>query len=213
VAVLPVLVAVAAGCGGSSDRKPAVPDTAADIQTVRQVVSRFGAASAAKDYRTICRVLLAPGLVRDIETIGLPCEAALERGLGGVRHPQLRVGAARVRGANASVATHSTADGQPPSDDLVELVRIRRRWYVATLASGGDTTTETTTVTTPRTTTTEPETTPTTKTRTTKTETTPTTKTQTTKTETTPTTKTQTTKTETTPGKTRTSTTRTTSGR
>jgi hypothetical protein len=152
LAVLAVVTAVA-GCGGgggaSTSPTTTTPDTAADVRAVRGVVVRFGTASAAKDYRTICRVLLAPALVREVEAIGLPCEAALDRGLGTVGNPRLAVGTVRVRGDNASAATHSTADGQAPSDDLVELVRVHGRWAISTLAGGGEDATATGTTTTP----------------------------------------------------------------
>lgn len=117
-------LALLAGCGSK------VPD-----RGPRAVVESFGKASAARDYQQICDELIAPALVRSVERVGLPCEIAFERGLGGVRSPRLTVGAVRVVGPAAYVETSSTALGQPPSHDTVKLVRAAGRWRIAALSS------------------------------------------------------------------------------
>ena len=68
-----VALLVLAGCG---EQGPS-PE-----QQVRDAVAEFGRATAAKDYRRLCDRLLAPSLIEEVESIGLPCEVALRQGLG-----------------------------------------------------------------------------------------------------------------------------------
>jgi hypothetical protein len=126
-----VAATVAAGCG--ADREGPAPSTA--DQQVRAVVARFGVASRAKDYQTICDQLLSRALVQTIEDVGLPCESALQRGLGDVRDPRLEIRDVSVQGDRALVSIHSTAVGQAASDDAVQLVREHGLWHIAALAA------------------------------------------------------------------------------
>jgi hypothetical protein len=71
---VPVAVLALAGCGSGGPT---------DEQLVARAVTAFGRATAAKDYRTLCDRILAPSLIEEVTSIGLPCEKALERGLGG----------------------------------------------------------------------------------------------------------------------------------
>jgi hypothetical protein len=125
-ALLGVLV-VAAGCGADTEG-------ATDDQQVRAVVARFGIASRAKDYQTICDRLLSETLVRRVEAVGLPCESALQRGLADVRDPRLEIREVSLSGPRALVSVHSTAAGEPPSDDAIQLVREDGEWRIASLA-------------------------------------------------------------------------------
>src|SRR5918999_4027250 len=50
-------------------------------EQVRDTVTEFGRATAAKDYQALCDRILAPKLVEEVESIGLPCEVALRQGL------------------------------------------------------------------------------------------------------------------------------------
>jgi hypothetical protein len=152
-----ICAVVLAGCGADSEGGGG---PTADTQ-VRAVVARFGVATRDHDYQTICDDLLADDLVNKIEAIGLPCESALNRGLGDVKNPTLTINEVSIAGARALVSIHTTATGQAPSDDALQLVRESNRWKIASLAapSGGQsttappTTTTTTTATTPTTTT------------------------------------------------------------
>ena len=162
-----VLVGAAtlAGCGADSEGGGG-PD--ANTQ-VRAVVARFGVATRTHDYQTICDDLLADDLVNKIEAIGLPCESALSRGLGDVKNPTLTINDVSIAGARALVSIHTTAAGQPASDDALQLVRESNRWKIASLAApaGGQSTTAPPATTTTATTQTETATTTTTKTTTT----------------------------------------------
>jgi hypothetical protein len=150
-----VAVVAVAGCGADSEGGGG-PD--ADTQ-VRSVVARFGVATRTRDYQTICDDLLADDLVNKIEAIGLPCESALSRGLGEVKNPTLAINEVSIAGNRALVSIHTTASGQPASDDALQLIRETNRWKIASLAApkAGQTTTPTTT--TPTTTATTPTTT------------------------------------------------------
>jgi hypothetical protein len=123
----PVLVlALLAGCG---DTGP-TPE-----QQVRTTVSDFGRATAAKDYKTLCDRILAPKLIEDVTSIGLPCEAALEKGLANVKDPRLTIGRVRIDGDEASAEIRSSASGQEPSKDTLKLVKVNGTWKISSLGS------------------------------------------------------------------------------
>ena len=111
------------GCGGGSS----------DTERVHDAVEAFGEASAAKDYQRLCDDLLAPKLVETVESAGLPCELALKQGLGEVSSPKLTIGAIRVNGDAATADVQSSAQGEKPSRDTLQLVRVGSAWRIASL--------------------------------------------------------------------------------
>jgi hypothetical protein len=113
------------GCGGGPS----------DTEQVQAAVEAFGRATAAKDYQRLCDDLLAPELVEEVASAGLPCEAALRQGLGDVQAPTLTIGAIKVGGDRATAEVNSAAQGQPPSRDTLQLVRVDDAWRIASLAS------------------------------------------------------------------------------
>jgi hypothetical protein len=121
-----LVLAVLAGCG---DTGP-TPE-----QQVRVTVSDFGRAAAAKDYKTICDRLLAPKLLEDVTSVGLPCESALKRGLGQVKDPRLTIGNVTIDGDQASAEIRSSASGQEPSQDTLRLVKVNGTWKISSLGS------------------------------------------------------------------------------
>lgn len=132
VAVAALLV-LAAGCGTKEKSAPKVPPAEAQV---RRVVQRYAAATATKDYQEICDRLVAPALAQNVESLGLPCELAFKQGLQDVRNARIRVDGVRVGSGTAYVDVHSTATGQPPSDDTLKLVRARGAWRIASLSTG-----------------------------------------------------------------------------
>jgi hypothetical protein len=104
-----------------------------DAERVRSAVEAFGNASAAKDYQRLCDDLLAPRLVEEVESAGLPCEVALKQGLGDVSSPRLTIGAIHVDGDKATADVRSSAQGQKPSRDTLQLVRVNDSWRIASL--------------------------------------------------------------------------------
>ena len=125
--VVVVVVALAlAGCGDSGPTQE---------EQVRTTLTDFSRATAAKDYQTLCDRLLAPSLIADLKKIGLPCEIALQQGLGDVRQPRLIVGTVTIKGKRATAEVRTSAEGQVPSKDTVELVRTDKGWRIASLAT------------------------------------------------------------------------------
>jgi hypothetical protein len=105
-----------------------------DEQQVRQTITDFARATARKDYRELCQQVLAPKLIEQVKQIGLPCEQALQRGLGNVKDPRVIVGRVTVKGDTASAEVRSSATGEPPSRDTVRLVKVDGRWRISSLA-------------------------------------------------------------------------------
>ena len=124
LALVAVLFAVA-GCG---DDKPSDPEQ------VRATLVQFGKATSAHDYKTMCTKLLAPNLLDKLREVGLGCEEALQQGLGDVRSPKLSVGEITVNGDTATAEVRTSAEGQPPSTDTVQLRRVDGSWRIASLA-------------------------------------------------------------------------------
>jgi hypothetical protein len=128
VAIRPPLLALAlacalVGCGGGRD----------DERDVRDALGQFQRATAAHDYSALCDRILAPKLIETLQQIGLPCTAALQQGFKNVRDPRISVGAVKVDGDRASAEVRSSAAGQEPSEDTVQLVRVDGRWRIASL--------------------------------------------------------------------------------
>jgi hypothetical protein len=111
------------GCGGGLS----------DEQQVRQTVDAFSKATAAKDYDTMCKQLLAPALIEKVRSAGLPCEVALQKGLGDVKDPKLTIGQIAVKGDAATADVRTSAAGEAPSRDTLKLSRIGGRWRIASL--------------------------------------------------------------------------------
>ena len=128
-AVLAAAVALA-GCGDSGPT---------DEQQVRATLSAFSKATAAKDYQALCDNILAPSLIADLKKIGLPCEIALQQGLGDVKAPRLIVGDVKVNGKTATAQVRTSAEGQAPSSDTIELEHTDKGWRIASLATPAET--------------------------------------------------------------------------
>ena len=128
VAIRPLLVLLAAcalaGCGDSGP---------SDEQQIRSTLAEFRRATAARDYQALCDRILAPKLIEAVKRIGLPCEVALQKGIGDLRDPHLTVGAIDVSDDKATAEVRSSAAGEKPSQDTVELVRVGDSWRIASL--------------------------------------------------------------------------------
>ena len=100
-------------------------------------MAAFGRAIAAKDYARLCDRVLAPSLLVEVEAIGLPCEQALRTALEDLSEPRLTVGEVLVTGDRASAEVRTSAAGQDPSSDVLQLERIGDAWRIASLGSAG----------------------------------------------------------------------------
>ena len=126
---LAAALALALALGGCGDSGPT------DEEQVRTTLTSFSRATAAKDYQALCDRLLAPSLIADLKKIGLPCEIALQQGLGDVKQPRLIVGDVKVDGKQATAQVKTSAEGQAPSSDTVELERTDKGWRISSLAT------------------------------------------------------------------------------
>jgi hypothetical protein len=126
LATAALATALLAGCGDS--------EPSAEAQ-VRQTLGEFGRATAAKDYQALCDRVFAPQLVTKRTEVGLPCEVAMQRSFEDVETPRLTIGKITVaedeKSAKAEVRT--SASGQSPSQDTVELVPVDDGWRVSSL--------------------------------------------------------------------------------
>lgn len=116
-----------AGCGGGSKTAPT------DEQQVTATVLAFGRASAHHDYVALCQKILSPSIVAAVRARGIPCELALQHFLKGVQAPKVTVVKVTVKGDRAQVITRSQALGQPPSRDVVKLVKTADGWRIDNL--------------------------------------------------------------------------------
>jgi hypothetical protein len=114
----------AAGCGGSKS----------DEEQVRDTVTELARATEAKDYQALCDRILAPKLIEEVRRVGLPCEVALQQALGEVKEPRLTIGRITVDGERAKAEVRTSAEGQKPSQDVVELQRVDENWRISALA-------------------------------------------------------------------------------
>ena len=121
-----LVLLILAGCG---DQGPP-PE-----EQVRTTVTEFGRATAAKDYQALCDRILAPDLVEDVESIGLPCEVALRQGLGEVKDPRLTIGKITVGEDEATVEIRTSAAGEDPSRDTLKLVNLDGTWKISSLGT------------------------------------------------------------------------------
>ncbi len=126
LAVAALAAGLLAGCGDSGPTAE---------EQVRQTLAEFGRATGAKDYQALCDRVFAPQLVRKLTQIGLPCEVAMQQSFEKVENPRLTIGkvtiAADEKSAKAEVRTSAT--GQAPSQDTVQLVPVKGNWRVSSL--------------------------------------------------------------------------------
>lgn len=119
-----VVAAVAGGCGGR---------TPSDEEQVRDVLATFARAVEGRDYQRLCEDVFAPKLLTGLRSIGLPCEVALRNSLGEVQEPRLTVGRVAIKGDAATAEIRTSASGQDPSSDTLELARVDGSWKVSAL--------------------------------------------------------------------------------
>jgi hypothetical protein len=118
-----VLAVAVAGCGAGPS----------DEEKVRQTLDDFGKATSSKDYQALCDHILAPALIEKLKQVGLPCEVALQQSLGDVKDPRITIGKITVKDNLAKAEVRTSASGQQPSQDTVELVPVDDSWRISSL--------------------------------------------------------------------------------
>ena len=122
-ALAAALAVVLAGCGAGPS----------DEEKVRQTLDDFGKATSAKDYQALCDHILAPTLIEKLKQVGLPCEVALQQSLGEVKDPRITIGRITVGDNLAKAEVRTSASGQQPSQDTIELVPDGDTWRISKL--------------------------------------------------------------------------------
>jgi hypothetical protein len=102
---------------------------------VQAKVEQFAHATARRDYATLCNQVLAPGLVQHLTDAGVTCQQAMRLFAESVQNPSLSVGKVTVTGNTASATVLATATGQKAALESIELIRTKRGWRLASLAS------------------------------------------------------------------------------
>jgi hypothetical protein len=120
-----------AACGADEEKKSNPAD---DRRQIRATLQTFADSAGRRDYPTICRRVLSRSLVQRVTVRGVPCEVALREGLGQVRDPRIQVRRIRLDGTTALALVRTTASNQPPSTDVVQLVKEDGGWKISRLA-------------------------------------------------------------------------------
>jgi hypothetical protein len=125
LAAAALTAAVMAGCGSGPSAQ----------EQVRETLDELGRATSAKDFQALCDEVFAPKLVEKLQQVGLPCEIAMQRSFEDVQNPRLTIGKITVAKdeKSATAEVRSSASGQAPSQDTVELVPVDDGWRVSSL--------------------------------------------------------------------------------
>lgn len=99
----------------------------------RASVERFAAAIEGRNWSVVCDELLATDLRDNLQSVDLPCERALQLGVGDVRAPRLTVENVVVVDDRARAAVRTDAAGQAPSADVLSLVKQGGGWRISAL--------------------------------------------------------------------------------
>jgi len=122
------VVAVVLGGAGCGKAKPS------DQEQIRTTVAALAKGTAAKDYKALCDKVLSKALVTKVEAVGLTCERALQRGLGGVKAPKLALKRIRVLKDVGLALVDTSATGEAPATTTLRLVRESGGWRIASLS-------------------------------------------------------------------------------
>jgi ketosteroid isomerase-like protein len=106
-----------------------------DQDQVKAKIQQFAGAAGRRDYRTICRQVLAPALVAHLSSNQIDCEQAMQIAFGQVSDPTISVGRVTVKGQTATAITLSMARGQQSSIDTIKLVQTDSGWRISALGA------------------------------------------------------------------------------
>ncbi len=114
-------LAVLAGCSGDDSQGDPPPARGAPRE-VAGTIDRLEHATKGRRFAAICNQLLSDE-ARE-RAGGGDCIRLLRSTAGDVRRPQITILSIRVEGARASVRVRSTAEGQGPVEETLQLVRV-----------------------------------------------------------------------------------------
>ena len=121
---------VLAGCsGGDSEGDP--PPAEGAPRQVAEAIDRLERATRRRDFAEICDELLSKE-ARE-RAGGGDCTRLLRSTAGDVRSPDITVLSIRIEGDRADVRVRTTADGQAPVDETIQLVREGDGYRIAAL--------------------------------------------------------------------------------
>ncbi len=116
--------ALLAGCGDSGPT---------DEEQVRATLTEFGRATSARDYQALCDKVFAKQLTDKLTQVGLPCEVAMQQSFEDVEEPRLTIGKITIDDDTAKAEVRTSAAGQQPSQDTVQLRRSNDEWRISSL--------------------------------------------------------------------------------
>jgi len=123
-------LAVLAGCSGDDSGAEPPPAEGASRQ-VLEAIDRLERATLRGDFAAICDRLLTPE-ARE-RAGGGDCIRLLRSTGAEVRRPDIRVLSIRIDGERADVRVRTTAEGQAPVGETIELVREGDGYRIAAL--------------------------------------------------------------------------------
>jgi hypothetical protein len=128
-----IVVLVALAVGGCEDREgvAAPREVAGPVRDAAATVERLEHAVRTRDFAAICRDLLT-ARARE-RTGGSRCAATMRGNLGSVTNPRLRVVSVSVAGRRATATLRTSAAGQPPTQERLELEQVAGRYRIAAL--------------------------------------------------------------------------------
>ena len=121
---------VAAGCGGGGNPKP--KPISGPPKEVADTVKAFEAATEAEEFALICRDLFTRRIVEEVGG-SRECPKFLRRNAEGLEQARILITNIRVQGNTAVVDAVTTADGQAPVRDTIQLLKERGRFRIAAL--------------------------------------------------------------------------------
>ena len=118
------------GCALDGSAKPRPAKGA--VNDVAAVVKRLERASARRDWRTVCDRLFSASARR--RAGGADCARLLRSDAAGIARPRIDVVKITLKPRGAAVRVRSRARGQPPLEDVIELVRQGGAYRIDSLA-------------------------------------------------------------------------------
>jgi hypothetical protein len=115
-------------CGGGDGKAPAIEGAPRQAATAVQALER---AVSRRDFRAVCADLLT----REARRLagGSDCAALMARSAEGLRRPRIKIRKIEINGDKARVEVLTSAAGERPVRDVLELVRGGGRYRIASL--------------------------------------------------------------------------------